>query len=652
MNFTWASTNAATVTITPTIAGEDQNSTALSGSALSAAPATTTTYTATATSSSGQTATATATVTVQVPTFTAAPTSIPLGQSSTLTWTSPNNGSTLTLAGVPNGPINVNGPNGSMQVQPGATTTYTLTVTGPNGGAATAQATVTVINPVQVTLTPATQTIQPGTSAILNYTTQNAVSLTINGNSVTPVNQGTYNTGPLNSTTTFTAVATDQFGGTATATATVIVSTGGMSNINHVIFMLQENRSFDNYFGVLAQYRVNHQPPIQGAQLSDVDDLHNLPNNYTITNPQGQKFGPFHQRTECTENLSPAWDETHYDMDITHGDFLHLNGAQFLMDRFLDTTGSVQEKYDSTHTRPLGYYDQTDLPFYYEVAARFATSDRFYSRVAANTIPNRMYEFAATSFGHAFPPPTGHKPFDQATIFRALNQAGISWRYYYQDDSIFLSDWADWSDPNIRGRVYPISDWYNVLASPTADRDLPQVIFIERAGKTGLDEHPENNVQKGAADVQQIMNALFNSTAWQDSVFVWSFDEGGGLFDHVPPIQEVKPDNIDPQDLGNQDIPGRFDLSGFRVPVLVISPWAKPNYVSHQAMDSTAILKMIETRFNVPALTARDAAQPDMWAEFFDFSAPNLLTAWQGLPTQPTNGTCDQRLESSPNKGK
>ena len=651
IQFTWATTNATSVTITPNILGEDQTQFELSGSTLYAAPNATTTYTATATNAANQTASASVTITVVAPTLTANPTLIPAGQSSTLTWTAPSNGSTLTLTGVPGGPITLNAPTGSMQVTPGTTTTYTLTDTGPNGGAATAQATVTVQNAVQVTLTPKTQTIQPGGSANITWATQNAVSLTINGQNESPVGGGVYNTGPLNQTTTFTAIATDQFNLTATATATVIVSTGGPSNINHVIFMLQENRAFDNYFGELAEYRVNHNPPIKGAKLSDVDDMHNLPPGFTLTNPYKQKFAPFHARTECTENLSPSWDESHYDEHITDGDFLHLDGAKFLMDRFLLTTGSVEQKYDATRTRPLGYYDQTDLPFYYELATRFATSDRQFSPLSANTIPNRMYMFAATSFGHAFPPNSGHKQYTQATIFRALTQAGITWRYYYQDNSVFLSDWADWNDPKIRGNVRSIQEWYDILSEPDADHDLPQVIFIERAGSTGLDEHPENNIQKGSAVVQQIMTALFNSTAWHDSVFILTFDEGGGVFDHVPPFQEVRPDDIDPQDLGPNDIPGRFDLSGFRVPLMVVSPWAKANYVSHTPMDNTAILKMIESRFNVPALTARDAAQPDMWAEYFDWSAPNLLNAWQGLPTQPTNGTCDQTLESSPNQG-
>ena len=100
---------------------------------------------------------------------------------------------------------------------------------------------------------------------------------------------------------------------------------------------MQENRSFDNYFGNLAEYRVNHNPPIQGAQLSDVNDLHTLAPDYQICNLNNLCFGPFHARTECTENLSPAWDEAHSDMDLVGRDWLNLTqNSVFLMDRFLE----------------------------------------------------------------------------------------------------------------------------------------------------------------------------------------------------------------------------------------------------------------------------------------------------------------------------
>ncbi len=125
-----------------------------------------------------------------------------------------------------------------------------------------------------------------------------------------------------------------------------------------------------------------------------------------------------------------------------------------------------------------------------------------------------MYPFAGTSYGHGYPVSDPNDPVSQRpTIFRALNAARITWRYYCQDDSVFLANWADWNDPEIQGKVRNISEWYNILASPSADQDLPQVVFIEGAASSGCDEHPGNNVQEGAARVQQILTGLLTSTA-------------------------------------------------------------------------------------------------------------------------------------------
>src|SRR5579884_1011746 len=436
--------------------------------------------------------------------------------------------------------------------------------------------------------------------------------------------------------------------------APVIVNSGSLQNLNHIVYMLQENRAFDNYFGVFANYRVNVDH-ISGAQMSDVNDLHTLGSGYKIKNPNGLWFGPYHQRTTCIENLSPSWNETHYDMDLVGNNWLQLTQSSvFKMDRFLDTTlsGGTGDKYDPTHTRPLGYYSQADMPFYYELGAQFATSDAWYSPIPANTIPNRMYLFAGTSYGHAFPPGSSTDPaWQRPTFFRALTQAGITWRYYYQDNSVFLANWADWNDSQIRANVRNIQEYYNILASGTADRDLPQVVFIERAAVSGLDEHPGSNIQTGAARTQQVITALLKSGAWGDSAFILTYDEGGGLFDHGKPILLTPPgDYSQPTDLHSGDQTGMFNVSGFRVPVIVVSPWVKPHSVSHLPMDYTAILRLIETRFTVPALTKRDANAGNMTDAqngFFDFSSPHLLKV-PPLPTQPTNGTCNPSLESHP----
>ena len=149
-------------------------------------------------------------------------------------------------------------------------------------------------------------------------------------------------------------------------------------------------------------------------------------------------------------------------------------------------------------------------------------------------------------------------------------------------------------------------------------------------------------MQRGAAYVSNVINALMNSPSWKDTVFFLAFDEGGGAFDHVPPISTVSPDGILPQDFipGKDDLAGGdFTITGFRVPNMVVSPFSKRNYVSHTPLDYTAILKFIELRFDLPSLTARDRSQPDL-SEFLDF-AGKPWAAPPSPPVQRQDGVCD-----------
>jgi phospholipase C len=292
-----------------------------------------------------------------------------------------------------------------------------------------------------------------------------------------------------------------------------------------------------------------------------------------------------------------------------------------------------------------------------------------------NSVPNRLYLMAAGSFGHAYPDfDANHPKYAAPTLFRAMNTANVSWLYYYKD-GIFLANFSDFTDPAIGPKTVPVSNLISRLQGSCngtpcdPDATLPQVIFIESAsGSSGLDEHPDNNVQSGAAFVQSIIDALMKSTAWHDSVFILSYDEAGGLYDHVSPFQAPAPDTILPGQCPDPNngssgyctvgkIGGQFNVTGFRVPVMVISPFAKPHFISHVPRDYTAILAFIEQTFNVPSLTARDAFWKDPsrdMNEFFDFSTPTLLNAPNGQPwptvltTQPTTGVCDQKKEAGP----
>ena len=638
----WSSTNATSVSISPAIPQEDVANMPLSGQA-AVTPQQTTTFTITATGPNG-TATANTTVNVnQIPPtvqLTATPANVSSGGVSTLSW-STSNATSLTISGI-----------GSENPQAGTastgsisqTTTFTATAQGP-GGTATTTATVTV-SPVSVTLTATPATIAAaGDPVTLSWTSNDAVSVRIDQGVGSEPPSGTTVVNPPGSVT-YTATATDPNGVTTTSKAVVTINGALQKSVNHIIWLVQENRSFDSYFGKLGLYRKGKGFP---EEINGVD----VDSSVQLKDLQGNLRTPFHYTTECTENLSPAWNESHFDVD----------GGK--MDNFMQTTLSVPDhQFDPSGSRAMGYYTDADLPFYYELATQYAVSDSMFSPVLANTIPNRLYLFTGTSFGTIYPgtnasgqPEYNPASFQQKTIFDVLNQNNISWAYYYQDNSVFLASFSDWTNPDgtpnlaIQNHVAPISAYFNILSQSNADQLLPQVVYIERGSNSaGTDEHPDKNVQVGAAAVSSMINALTASSAWPDSVFILAFDEGGGLYDHVAPIPLPAPDS-QPPDTANvpfKVLPGDFTNSGFRVPFAVVSPWVKPNYVSHVASDTTSILKFIETRFNLAPLTLRDgsAAVSDL-SDFFDFSAPQRL-APPAMPTQPTTGVCDKTQETGP----
>jgi phospholipase C len=633
---TWTTSNATTITFNPPVDDGEPGPLSLNGHA-TVSPAQTTTYVATVIGQGGATAIASVTVTVgQVPptvSFASNPTAILSGQTSTLTWTASNATAFQIDQGVGTQPVN-----GSVIVRPTATTTYTATASGP-GGTQTARTTVSVAPPgtVGVSLMANPIQIASGQAVTLTWQSQNAVSVDIEPGLGKQNLNGTATVNPT-ATTTYTATASDAAGNTASSSSTVTVIGGGdLSKIRHIIFFVQENRSFDMYFGKLGGYK---------ASKGFANDVDGFDPNVSIPGAAGRAVSPFHERTQRTENLSPFWNESHTDVDQNPP-------GHFNMDGFAQASVSVPHDFDPNGDRAVGFYDQTDLPVYYELAAQFATSDRWFSPVMTQTIPNRMYLFAGSSFGHIdnhdSVPANG---WPQPTIFDSLDNAGVPWKYYFLDNSVFLVQFNTWFKNNghDQGNVRNINEWFSILNDPNADNLLAPVVFIERGSVTGVDEHPLNNVTIGAASAVPIIEALMNSKAWQSSVLIFTFDEGGGLYDHVPPFSQVSPDGIKPM-VGPNDVPGDFNFSGFRVPLIVISPWVKPHFVSHVPRDCTAILKFIETRFNLPPLTQRDAAQDNM-LEFFDFSAPALLNP-PPLPAQPvcpqnTSPCDDQRLEAHP----
>jgi phospholipase C len=439
-------------------------------------------------------------------------------------------------------------------------------------------------------------------------------------------------------------------------------------SVNHIIFLLQENRSFDSYFGKLNDYRAS-----QGLGR-DADDL-----EATFANPadDGTFVSNFHLTTSCIFDDTAAWQETWGAMNR----FDSPNGP-LLLDGFVHTGGLFafdNGTADVKGKRAMGFYDSNDLNSPYWFATQFATSDRFYTPAPLQTAVVRLWSMGATSQGFLHPLAETGSHLDAKTIFELLDNANVSWKIYSVDvgpDGKLLTSLRNFQPYGLHqeSRIVPISEYFADLANGT----LPQFVYIETGFISNLDEHPAAGtpITLGARFVATLIQALMNSSSWNDSVFIQAFDEGGGLFDHVGPMidgqpiqalakhgdgqavgpamyptdaqpQHVpNPDGIRPRDIRAGDPAGNFTRTGFRVPLIIVSPFAKPHFISHTPMDYTAVLKFVEMRFGLPNLNQRDAAQPDM-SEFFDFvNAPNLNPP--APPQQNMHLPCDATRASAP----
>jgi phospholipase C len=366
-----------------------------------------------------------------------------------------------------------------------------------------------------------------------------------------------------------------------------------LRSIKHVVVMMQENRSADTYFGHLNTF----QPAYEAEPATG--------------NPNPIAAGtivPFHKTSLCeSSDLNHTWNGEHQAWD---------NGA---MDGFTaanDISSANSDPSDPTGSRSMGYYTQADLPYYYSLYNTFATGDRYFQDVLGPTFPNRFYLLAGTSFGHIQndSPPNGG--FPNKTIFELLGNAHVSWKIY--SAQFPFGEFFSYVLKNAKRHVFPISSYYY----DAQHGRLPAVSFVDPIFDSTVnaetDEHPPSNVQVGQRFAYSVVTALEKSRDWKSSALFLTYDENGGFYDHVAPPAAVAPDAIPPM-LQPGDTVAAFNQLGPRVPVVVVSPFAKAHYVSHVVHDHTSITRFIETRFNLPSLTARDAASNPM-LEFFNFS--------------------------------
>jgi len=381
-------------------------------------------------------------------------------------------------------------------------------------------------------------------------------------------------------------------GALATDTLPITESERAAIPIKHVIVLMKENRSFDHLLGNLTE----------SGQL----DAEQIPPSFTNPDQSGALVAPFHLDTTCV-NLDPGhqWAEMHRQVNGGAMDGFVTSGA--------DTTGG-----DGHFV--MGNYDASDVPFYYWLANTFAINDRHFASARSGTWPNRNFLLLGTADGVActycaLPNPSTPTLFDQ------LDAAGVSWNAFTDGDP--FDGTLGWTrdHPGVRS----FEDFERALQDGT----LPQVSFVDGI-EWVEDEHPTADVQVGEGWTRVVYQAAAASPLWPELAIIWTYDEAGGFADHVPPPSSAcvaRPDR--PQ------IDGSFVELGVRVPLAVVSPYARPHYVSHVVQDHTAITRFIEAVFGLPALTSRDA-NSDALLDMFDFAAaPTLLQP----PEAPAAGT-------------
>jgi phospholipase C len=369
--------------------------------------------------------------------------------------------------------------------------------------------------------------------------------------------------------------------------------TGDELPIKHIVLLMQENRSFDHYFARSNIPGINVAP----ADASNPDGNGNTVSMFPCTN-------------YCMDGGNHGWDAEHANLDSGKNDgFVITNSSNV----------------------PMCYYDQTQMNYYYALAKTFAFSDSHFCSVLGPTWPNRMYFMAATSWGITVgtAQPTGGldpdgKPY--VTLFSELDHAGVDWRDYTEDLPTVLIVPNTYEPAHIRQQ--------SQFAADVANGDLAPVTMVEMSdlqGPLSADEGPPGDPELGQAFTGGVISTIMNSPFWKDTVIFLTYDENGGMYDHVVPPAACEPDDI-PPGLGaaGATYPAKFNQYGFRVPFFAVSAYAKRGYISHQIGDHTAITRFVEATFNLPAMTKRDAnALPPY--DMFDFDHPDF-----SIPDLPT----------------
>ncbi len=362
-----------------------------------------------------------------------------------------------------------------------------------------------------------------------------------------------------------------------------------MPKIEHIVVLMMENHSFDNLLGMVPWQ-------VKGRLL--VDGLERRKGRLANFNRDSSGHKVFAARAPSPCQLSGAptqsWNASHE---------AYANGAN---SGFVKASGPIA----------MALWDHHDLPFTYSLVKHFPIGQRYFCSTLCQTYPNRRYLFSGTSSGLVA---TNLKqtlaiPAANGTIWDRLDAHGINWGIYFED----LPSYAIIPGSVQSARQHPISEFFTDAAAG----NLPSFTFLDPNYETTSEEDPQD-VQVGEEFIASIVKALMKAPTWKNTAFFLTYDEHGGYYDHVPPPRAVKPDNIAPIPPPDAAplLPGGFDRYGFRVPLVVVSPWARSKYVSCVVQDHTSITAFIERKWNLPAMTFRDANAHPM-TDYFDFRKP------------------------------
>jgi len=419
--------------------------------------------------------------------------------------------------------------------------------------------------------------------------------------------------------------------------------TDRIPELRHIILLMMENHSFDNYLGRLGRGEGLPEP---------------LPVNRTY---EGRPI-PAYRFSRTDQNAvspSQSWRSSH----IQYAEGRNDGFARAVEDMAPDTNPALG----------MGHWGEEDLPFYYDLARTFPLADRWFSSCLGPTFPNRRFLIAATANGlidDAIASIIDHPR--TGTIFDLLNRYRVSWVNYHHVPPLQL--WRE--QAGVRGRrvaahtlgglltrvdyrakghvrctanVYPLGLARTVghlrhidqFFKDAASGHLPAVSIVDPDFDTCSEENPQD-IQVGESFAADVIDAVMHGPAWSHTVLIWFYDEHGGYFDHVPPPAAVPPDDVPPHSLADSkgalewvgrhlhlwtslrhqdDAGGAYDRYGFRVPAAMISPRARPDFVTSTVFDHTSALRMIEEKWNLPSLTRRDASVTAPW-EMLDLDGP------------------------------